>query len=82
MDYAFGEKMSNMRSVDASGRARTLDDVTFFASTAPADLRAAANDLVAVWTDLTRDPNSVHDDDARFASASATIQSWMTANCP
>ena len=81
MDYAFGEKVSNLRNLDASGRARTLDDITFFASTAPADLQAAANDLVLVWTDLVRDPTLVADDDARYAGATATLEAWMTANC-
>jgi hypothetical protein len=81
LDYAFGASFSIMQSLDASGKALTLQHLTTFAAKAPAELKTAVTDLIAVWTALAADPNSVSSDDARITSATQAITGWISTNC-
>ena len=81
LDYAFGASFSIVKSLDASGKALTLQHLTEFAAEAPAELQGAVADLIAVWTALAADPNSVTESDPRIASATKALTDWLAANC-
>lgn len=81
LDYAFGASFSIVKSLDASGKALTIQHLTEFAAEAPAELQSAVADLIAVWTALAADPNSVTESDPRIASATKTLSDWLAANC-
>jgi hypothetical protein len=79
MDYAFGAKLRNVKALEAPSMKRTLEDLAFFATTAPTELQAPTAVLIAVWTDLAADPSAVTDD--RWTKAGDPFTAWMTANC-
>ena len=81
LDYAFGASFSIMQALDAGSKAQTLKDLQAFQAEAPAEIQTAASDLVAFWTALSADPNSVTESDTRFVSAAQTLGAWLAANC-
>ena len=81
MDYAFGASFSIVQSLDAGGKALTLQHLQEFATEAPTELQAAVADLIAIWTALAADPNSVTESDPRIASATQVLTDWLAANC-
>ena len=81
LDYAFGKPFSVVQNLDATSKALTLQHLTEFASTAPAELAPAAAALVGLWTDLSTNPSSVSESDPRWQQAADSINAWKTANC-
>ena len=81
LDYAFGKPFSVVQNLDASSKALTLQHLTEFASTAPAELAPAAAALVGLWTDLSTNPTSVSESDPRWQQAADSINAWKAANC-
>jgi hypothetical protein len=81
LDYAFGASFSVIKSLDAGAMALTLQHLQTFAAEAPPELQGAVADLIAVWTQLAADPNSVTESDPRIASATQKLTDWLTANC-
>ena len=81
LDYAFGASFSIIKSLDASGKALTLQHLEAFVAEAPPELQSAATDLAAFWTALIADPNSVTESDPRLTSATQKLNDWLAANC-
>lgn len=81
LDYAFGASFSIMQALDAGSKAQTLKDLQAFQAEAPPEIQSAATDLVAFWTALSTDPNSVTESDTRLVSAAQTLGAWLAANC-
>ena len=81
LDYAFGKPFSVVQKMDATSKALTLQHLTDFASTAPAELAPAAAALVGLWTDLSTNPTSVSESDPRWQQAADSINAWKAANC-
>ena len=81
LDYAFGKPFSVVQNLDATSKALTLQHLTEFASTAPAELAPASAALVGLWTDLSTNPTSVSESDPRWQQATDSINAWKTANC-
>jgi hypothetical protein len=80
-DYAFGKSFSVVQDLDPASKARTLQDLTDFAQTAPIELAPAATALVGLWTDLSTNPTSVSESDPRWQQATDSISAWKAANC-
>jgi hypothetical protein len=81
LDYAFGASFSIIKSLDASGKALTLQHLQAFVAEAPAELQSAVADLAAFWTAMIADPNSVTESDPRLTSATQKLNDWLAANC-
>ena len=81
LDYAFGASFSIIKSLDASGKALTLQHLQAFLAEAPPELQSAVTDLAAFWTALIADPNSVTESDPRLTSATQKFNDWLAANC-
>ena len=81
MDYAFGVSFSNIAALAASSKQQTLTDLQAFVQEAPAEIQPQAVALLAFWTELAADPNSVKEDDPRLTQANDTLSAWLTANC-
>ena len=81
LDYAFGASFSIIQSLDAGSKAQTLKDLQAFQAEAPAELQSSVTDLIAFWTALSNDPNSVTESDPRLVTAAQTLGAWVAANC-
>ena len=80
-DYAFGVSFSNIAALAASSKQQTLTDLQAFVQEAPAEIQPQAVALLAFWTQLAADPNSVQEGDARLTQANDALNAWLTANC-
>lgn len=81
LDYAFGASFSVIQALDAASKSMTVKDLQAFQAAAPAELQQPVTDLIAFWTALSQDPNSVTESDTRLVSATAALGAWLTANC-
>jgi hypothetical protein len=81
LDYAFGKPFNVVQNLDATSKALTLQHLTEFAQTAPAELLPAAQALVGLWTDLSTNPSAVSQTDPRWQQATDSINAWRAANC-
>ena len=81
MDYAFGVSFSNISALDDASKQNTLANLTTFVGEAPAEIQPQAAALLAFWTELAADSNSVNGDDPRFNEATTALGAWLAANC-